>query len=217
VAADRVLAATLDALDDRTAPMWAELMRHRAHVHRFALDHARADAMYVEVLGTRPGPAMTAKLLTNRAETLCWPEPVLGRELAAQAEEANARLGNVIERAKVGAARAVALARLGEFTEADAACARALQLAQDAQYPAGACFAHQARVVVAVARGDVAAADGAYADLLSGVTELGTYGHLCVVPAWLRQDEDELQIRRAEVDWLRPDELGDRLAALSPR
>jgi tetratricopeptide (TPR) repeat protein len=211
--ASRLLVEAYEEVGRESPVEWAELVRHRGHAHRFSFDLEVAEGLYLRALEEmRDTPSMAGKLRTNLAETRCWSEPRKGVEDAEAAIELNARLGSRIEVAKAEAARAVALARLGRTAEARVACARAVDAASAAGYPAGECFALQALVVAHLREGAPAQADDAYRQLQQRVTSLKTYGHLCVLPASLRGDRAGVDKWSARVDWVTPPRL-PRLAA----
>jgi tetratricopeptide (TPR) repeat protein len=215
--ASRMLLEAYEDLGRGSPLLWAELVRHRGHAHRFSFDLDVAETLYLRALDEAgEAPSLNGKLRTNLAETRCWREPHRGVLDAEMAIDLNARLGNRIEVAKAHAARAVALAGLGRTAEAREACDGALRESASAGYPAGACFARQALVVTQVAASAPDEASAAYQELAQGVRALATYGHLCVVPAWLRRDEPEVEAWSSEVDWVQPPRFPD-LLGISPR
>jgi len=213
--ASRLLLEAYELLPPDRALDWTELVRHRGHALRFGLDHAGAQQEYLRALDrVREIPSMRGKLRTNLAESRCWVEPALAVDDAREAIELNDRLGSRIEVAKAYAALGVALSGTGRSAEAREACGWALTEAEAVGYPAGACFARQARVVTEVRAGELEAAREAYAELVDGVTWLGTYGHLCVVPAWFLGAEDEVRRWSQDVHWTGSDDLRERLQSL---
>ena len=156
-------------------------------------------------------PALLGKLQTNLAETYCWYAPERALEAAALSSELNGRLGSRIEVAKLEAARAVALAGLGEVVAARDAARRAAEEADGAGYPAGVAFALQAAAVIeGVVGAEVALTTGAL-DLARTVARLGTYAHLQVVPAWLAGNTDAFDAAAADASWIQPAALKQRL------
>jgi len=194
---------------------WTELVRHRGHALRFSLDHVGAQQEYLRALDRiREVPSLRGKLRTNLAEARCWVEPALAAQDAAEAIDLNTRLGSRIEVAKARAALGFALSGTGHFDEARAACERGLAEAQAVGYPAGACFARQASVVTEVRAGELAVAGQVYAALVASVTALGTYGHLCVVPAWFLGADAQVRRWSQDVHWTGSDDLRERLQSL---
>jgi tetratricopeptide (TPR) repeat protein len=215
LAASRLLLEAYELLGRESGLDWAELVRHRGHAHRFSLDLDIAEREYLRALrAVRDTPSMKGKLQTNLAEVLCWTEPETAVREAQEALELNARLGSRIEMAKARAALAVARSGSGDVEAAREACEQALAEADQVDYPAGRCFAHQARVVTEVRAGDAGAAARAYAELVAGVSVLTTYGHLCVVPAWFLGDRAEVRRWSADVEWIGADDLEARLRAI---
>jgi tetratricopeptide (TPR) repeat protein len=214
--ASRLLLEAYEMLPAERTLDWTELVRHRGHALRFGLDHVGAQQEYLRALDrVREVPSLRGKLRTNLAEARCWVEPALAAQDAEEAIALNDRLGSRIEVAKAHAALGVALSGTRRFEDARAACERALVGALEAGYPAGACFARQARVVTEVRAGELAVAAEVYADLVAAVTTLGTYGHLCVVPAWFLGADDEVRRWSHDVDWTGSDDLRERLRSLS--
>ncbi len=110
----RVLLETCEAVGHRDIVNWGELLRHRAHAHRFSFVLEEAVEMYLTALRKTPDtPMLTAKLYTNLVETYCWLDPERALGEAVKSIELNRRLGHQIELAKCAAAKAIALARLG--------------------------------------------------------------------------------------------------------
>jgi tetratricopeptide (TPR) repeat protein len=203
--ASRLLVEAYEQVTRESPFEWSELMRHRGHAHRLSFDLERATLLYHEALEEMEHtPSMAGKLRTNLAETRCWSEPGKGVKDAEAAIELNTRLGSRIEVAKAQAARAIALARLDRTDEALVAAAQARDTAREAGYPAGECFALQALVVAQLRAGAPDRADTAYQQLAERVTSLSTYGHLCVVPAMLRGDQDQVNQWSSGVEWIVP-------------
>jgi tetratricopeptide (TPR) repeat protein len=211
--AARLLLEAYEDVGTSSRLAWAELVRHRGHAHRFSLVYDTAEQLYLQALdAVRDTPAMNGKLRTNLAEARCWLEPDRAVHDAEQAIELNRRLGNQIEVAKAHSAKAVALGRLGHFDAARRAAREALREAADVDYPAAQCFAKQALVAIDVWAGG--SPDTEYGELVDGVRSLGTYGHLCIVPAWLRGDDAERARWSRDVDWIEAPALEARLEVL---
>lgn len=184
-----LLAEAYDLLEGGSPLDRAELMRHRGHAYRFSLQFAAAEACYDQALReAQDSPSMSAKLRTNLAESRCWHHPDLAIEDARLAIELNGRLDSKIEIAKARAALGVALARTAvpDVDQARSACDLAFTQSEKVSYPAGSCFALQALVVVDLAAGSAKSAGRADSELRQRLADLGTYGHLLVLPAWLR-------------------------------
>lgn len=182
---------------------WAELVRHRGHAFRFSFLLEEAEHLYLQALRSCVGaPAMIGKLQTNLAETYCWSDPNRALKAAESATELNLKLGNRIEIAKCDAARAIALAKKGEYRAAEDAALRASAEAEGATYPAGLAFALQAVAISAGIEGQPGGLRRALAALRSRVDALGTYGHLCAPAAWLTYDDEAFVEAAFEVDWI---------------
>jgi hypothetical protein len=206
----RLLLETYEQVGHRSPVDWAELVRHRAHAFRFSLLTEEAEDLYAQALrSAADAPALVGKLHTNLAEAWCWGDPPRAMEAAALSSEMNLRLGNRIELVKCDAARAIALARLGEPTAAHDAGARATQLARQVGYPAGVAFALQASAVADGLAGDPERLAARRSSLGRTLDALGTYFHLAVAPAWLAGAEPPPDARA--VDWLAPQEVELRL------
>ena len=192
-----------------------ELIRHRGHAHRFSFDYATALNEYTAALSTVGiSQSVLAELATNLAETNCWIDPARGIIDATAAIHLNDALGNRIERGKAYAALAVAQSALGMFNEARASVETSVRYAETAGYPAGQCFALQARVVVELRAGNEAGAVRAYGQLVRAVEKLTTYGHLCIIPAYLLGDAVEIDRWSDGVELAGQGELSDRLEEL---
>jgi tetratricopeptide (TPR) repeat protein len=201
--ANLILAEASELLDSSVSLDRAEMIRHRGHAYRFSLEYRAAEERYAVALeASGRSPSMRGKLRTNLAESRCWHAPARGLTDADDAIELNTRLGSRIEVAKAQAARGVALALLGNFDEAKAACDAAFETAKAVDYPAALCFAGQALVVLEMWAGRPARADEAYEALIADIDALGTYGHLAVIPAWVRGDDAEFRRRSGDVSWI---------------
>lgn len=214
VDASRLLLEAAEAVGPAAQLTWAEFVRHRGHTLRFSMMLGEAEDLYLQAMRVVvDAPALLGKLQTNLAETYCWHLPERALEAAALANEFNSRLGSRIELAKSEAARAVALARLGEVLAARDAARRGAEQAHAAGYPAGVAFALQAAAVVEGIVGDDVAVTRCSVDLARTVARLGTYAHLQVVPAWLAGNERAFDNMAADVSWIQPQGLKQRLAA----
>lgn len=214
----RLLTDAFEKVGARAPLDWAELVRHRAQALRFSfmLDDA-VDLCEQAMRAAATAPAMVAKLQTNLAELYCWHEPERALEIADLSSEANAGLGSRIELAKCDAIRGIALARLGQLEPAEAAIKRAATEAAEVGYPAGIAFALQARTVADAFAGRPRELASSSADLDRAVAKLDTYRHLRVASAWIAGDESRFVETAADVDWLEPETLEDRLSRyLSP-
>ncbi len=217
--ANQLLAEAYDLLEAGSLLDRAELMRHRGHAYRFALQFAAAESCYERaLLEAQESPSMSAKLRTNLAESRCWHDPDAAAEDARSAIELNGRLDSKIEIAKAQAALAVALARMPvpDIDGARSACDLAMTLSEKVTYPAGSCFALQALVVVDLAGGSPESADRADSALRQRLGDLDTYGHLSVLPAWLRGDGDAVRARAHHFRDIRRSSLQTRLALIGP-
>jgi len=214
VDASLILVVMEEAVGPDDPLTWAELVRHRGHANRFSFDMTTAEALYLralQVVGS--SPSMRAKLMTNLAETRCWSLPDHAVDAAHEASRANEEVGNALEVAKCDAARAVALARLGELDRARRASSESRRRFEALHYPAGVAFALQTRAVIeALAHDEVT--DTAYPALVASVESLGTYRHLVVGPAWMRGEAEEFARRSEPVQWLAEAELRPRLVRL---
>jgi hypothetical protein len=133
-------------------------------------------------------------------------------DAAERAAAINGGLENRVELAKCEAARAIALARLADFTAAGTALAAAHDHADAVGYKAGTAFALQAEAVTAGLASDDDGLLHALRRLDDTVAALGTYGHLRVAPRVLL--EDGAYLREAiddDVEWLEAKELPQRL------
>ncbi len=201
--ANELLAEASELLESSSSLDRAEMIRHRGHVYRFSLEFRAAEERYAVALeASGDSPSMKGKLRTNLAEARCWHDPSRALKDADVAIDLNTRLGSQIEVAKAHAARGVAFAQLRQFDEAKAACEAAMAISGDVGYPAAGCFARQALVVLEVRSGNYSRAAEAYEALIAGIDELGTYGHLAVIPAWIRGDDVEFRRRSAAVSWI---------------
>lgn len=193
---------------------WTELVRHRGHALRFSFLFETAAELYLAAMRAATNldlPALQAKLWTNLAEARCWGDPSLALQAAGTSTELNERLGNRIELAKCEAARAIALAKLERFDEADSAVAVAQQQAGRVGYPAGNAFALQAKAISLALAGDIEGAETAFTQLEHSVNSLGTYSHLAVAPSCLIRDAAEFERKAAEVGWQEPAGVTDRI------
>lgn len=218
-AANDLLAEAYDLLEGGWLLDRAELMRHRGHAYRFSLEFAAAERCYERALEEAGGsPSLTAKLRTNLAESRCWHDPDLAVEDARSAIELNGRLDSKIETAKAQAALGVALARkaVPDPDRARTACDDALTLSAKVTYPAGSCFALQALVVVDLAAGSPDSALRNDSALRERLRDLDTYGHLSVLPAWLRRDGDAFRARALHFRDVPLPSLAARLALIGP-
>lgn len=200
-----------EAVGYRELVNWGELTRHLGHVYRFSFNLEEAVELYelaLDRVGEAPG--MIAKLHTNLAETYCWFEPDLALEKAEVSLKVHQRGSNEIELCKCQAARAVALARLRQFGDADRAIADSKRLGRSARYPAGVAFAMQAEAVRRGIHGDRPELGCAVRQLRRKVREIGTYGHLTIAPLALRGDGD-FATARADYEWLNSEKLDERL------
>ncbi|HEX8102590.1 MAG TPA: hypothetical protein VF533_08265 [Solirubrobacteraceae bacterium] len=216
--ASRLLLEAYEFVGHRAPLDWAELVRHRGHAFRFSFLHDQAADLYrLAIQAAADAPALAGKLQTNFAETYCWCEPDAALEAAALSIEVSTRLGNRIEIAKCEAARAIALAKLGELAAARQAVVAAEREARSVGYPAGVAFALRAQGYVEAAAGNldgVLATDSALGHHLES---LGTYAHLRAATAWLTRDDGRFVDAAIAVDWLQPEGLDDRLrSALTP-
>ncbi|HEX8085004.1 MAG TPA: hypothetical protein VF529_12000 [Solirubrobacteraceae bacterium] len=195
------------------APLdWAELVRHRAHAFRYSFALETAERLYRQAMRAVPEvKALQGKLETNLVETLCWCDPERALDAAECATAINGGLENRIELAKCEAARAIALARLRDFTAAEAAIGAAHEHAGAVGYRAGTAFALQAEAVAAGLAGDNDGLLDALGRLDDAVATLGTYGHLCVAPAALLAGSARLREAIGAVEWLEEKELPRRL------
>ena len=185
VDASRLLLEAAEAVGPAAQLTWAEFVRHRGHALRFSMMLREAEDLYLQAMRVAvDAPALLGKLQTNLAETYCWYAPERALEAAALSSELNRRLGSRIEVSKSEAARAVALAGLGEAVAARDAARRAYEGADAAGYPAGIAFALQAAAVIEGIVGAELALTTCALDLARTVARLGTYAHLQVVPAW---------------------------------
>jgi tetratricopeptide (TPR) repeat protein len=214
-AGSRLLLEAYEEIGPRAPMDWAEFVRHRGHAFRFSFLLEQAHDLYSSaVRAAANARALVGKLQTNLAETLCWVDAERALEAAQLSTLYNDGLGNEIELAKCDAAKAISLAKLGEFAAARDAVATATQRARRVGYPAGQAFAMQAMAVVEHLDGNPEAVARCSADLDNAVLLLGTYTHLRIVPAWL-MGNDEVFIELAlGCDWLEPDDLEDRLRAV---
>jgi hypothetical protein len=209
-----LLAEAYEAVGPSSPMDWAELVRHRAHAFRFSLLFENAEHLYLQALQVaHDSPSMTGKLYTDLVQTRCWLDPLRALEDANLATRLNLEVGNALEVAKCDAASAIALARAGDPAAGADACESAHERFDSIGYPAGVAFALQARVVVEVAAGRPAAA--AQRELAEWVRSLGTYGHLCLVPAWLREDASELHRWSDGVEWITAASMDDRLESIA--
>ena len=183
------------------------------------MEFTAAETCYARALEeARESPSMTAKLRTNLAESRCWHDPDLAVGDARLAIELNSRLGSRIELAKAHAALGVGLARkaVADPDQARIACDLALSLSSQVEYPAGSSFALQALVVVDLVDGAPESAARADAALLERLRDLDTYGHLAVLPAWLRGDGDAFSARAHHFRDIPLTSLKARLARIGP-
>ncbi|HSS41484.1 MAG TPA: hypothetical protein VLK37_02930 [Solirubrobacterales bacterium] len=193
---------------------WAELVRHRGHALRFSFLFETATELYQMAMRATTElrmRALEAKLWTNLAEAGCWRDPTLALQAVGNSTELNERLGNRIELAKCEAARAIALAKLERFGEANEAVVAAQRQADRVGYPAGNAFALQAKALSLALAGRDEAADAAFGELERSVDSLGTYAHLTVAPSCLIRTAAEFERRAAEVGWQEPDGVTTRI------
>jgi hypothetical protein len=211
----RLLLEAYELLADPTQLQWVELVRLRGHAHRFSFVGPVALRLYQDALrAAAHAPAVTGRLYTNLAETLCWEDSDAALDAARISLEINSQVGNLIEIAKCESAIAIASARAGKIDVARAAAQRASKLADDCGYPAGGAFAAQASAVVEGLAGDRLAARAARRVLLNRVDALGTYHHLIFAPTLLDDAEHELEVPLESVEWIDPQSIRGRLAAL---
>lgn len=215
----RLLLETYEAVGASSRANWAELVRHRGHAFRFSFLPEQAESLYVQALqAAGDTPALLGKLHTNLVETRCWSEPPRALEAASVSVEINVRLGNQIELAKCDAAKAVALARMGETSAARALAETAVQQARKIGYPAGVAFGLQAGAVVDGIDGDTESLRAKSDSLRRTVSLLGTYGHLLAAPSWLDPDLRRFEEVVPQTRWLSRAELEARLREwLGPR
>jgi hypothetical protein len=210
--ASRLLLEAYEALGHRGRLDWAELVRHRAHVFRFSFRLDTAEDLYLQAMpAAADAPAVLGKLQTNLGQTYCWYDPRRAMSAIDLAAEINLRLGNQIELAKCDAARAIALAKLGELTAARHAVRNAKHHAREAGYPAGVAFAQQAEAVVEGLAGNVDGLLSARVALGESLVLLGTYSHLRAAPAWLVGDRAAFVEAAGGTDWLDRGKLESRL------
>jgi hypothetical protein len=208
----RLLLEAYEPLEDSAPLDWAELVRHRAHAFRYSFVLKRAEQLYRQAMSRVPEvKALQGKLETNLVETLCWCDPERALDAAKFATAINGGLENHIELAKCEAARAIALARLGDFTAAGAALGAAHEHASAVGYRAGTAFALQAEAVAAGLAGDNDGLLDALGRLDDAVATLGTYRHLRVAPVALLGDGTRLRQAIDEVEWLDGEEIPKRL------
>ncbi len=213
----RLLVETYELLGSRSPLEWAELVRQRGHALRFAFLLDGAERLYMQALRSTRAPSLQGKLHTNLAETLCWESPQRALDAAEISIEVNSRLGNRVEIAKCDAARGVAFAKLQEYSAARSAATRSEQGARDIGYVAGIAMALQAQTVIETYAGDLDGAGLHRTELKRLTHRLGTYGHLRAAPAWLARGYADFVDVAADVQWIGPDSLEDRLSgALSP-
>ncbi|MDX6306976.1 MAG: hypothetical protein QOI06_22 [Nocardioidaceae bacterium] len=214
-AGSRLLLEAYEEIGSRAPMDWAEFVRHRGHAFRFSFLLEQAEDLYSSAIRAAANArALVGKLQTNLAETLCWVDAERALEAASLSTQYNDGLGNEIELAKCSAAKAIALARLGEFVAARDAVETAAQRARKVGYPAGEAFALQAKAVVESLDGRSDMVASCSAELADSVRLLGTYSHLRLVPAWLMGDDDLFVDLALDTDWLDPDDLEDRLRAI---
>ena len=216
--ASRLLRDTYRAVGKGTPELWATLARHRGHAHRFSFDFEEAENLYRAALDAADkSPTGRAELLTNIAEVACWTDPAEGVGFARDARDANLLLDNDIEQGKSWAAMAVAYSGVGEFAYARGAAEHAFDYAEEANYPAGRCFALQALVVVEHRAGNAVGALRAYQRLVEEVESLGTYGHLAVLPAHLLGDTEAVNRWSAGVEWVGYGDIRNRIDQVTAR
>ena len=207
----RLLLEAYESLE-RVPLDWAEMVRHRGHAFRFSFVFEQAEALYHAAISAVPrARSLQGKLQTNLAETFCWCDPERAIVAANLSTELNFRLGNKIELAKAEAARAIALAKLGQIEPAVDSIAKSSGHARTAGYKAGGAFALQAEAVLAGLTGDTVGLHDAHARLRDAVQVLGTYGHLLVAPAVLMGDDEAFLEAALDVDWIEPERLEERL------
>lgn len=165
--------------------------------------------------GAQGSPAMLGKLQTNLAETRAWTDP---RQAVYDADEAivqNTVLMNKIEISKAHTASAIAEAQLGNLEKATAHVLVAQNLAKETNYPAGVLFAMQADCIVALIKhGSV---DVGLNKMRKIVDEIGTYTHIVDLTEQICTVRDQAPSGGAEIDWIEPQHITNRLADLSSR
>ncbi|HEX6752648.1 MAG TPA: hypothetical protein VF093_03560 [Solirubrobacterales bacterium] len=196
---------------------WGEMVRVRGHAHRFSFALQDAEQLYLEAMRVTENdqaPALLGRLRTNLAETYCWHDPERALDAADVAAEANGRLNNQTELAKNGAAKGIALAKLGRFDPAREAIADAARRAEEVGYRAGVAFALQATTVTEALAGEEDRMRSATAELDAVITEIDTYFHLMAVPHLLCGDSDGFAEVLAAHEWIDEDDIESRLSAL---
>ncbi|MBF0326945.1 MAG: hypothetical protein HQL42_17990 [Alphaproteobacteria bacterium] len=184
---------------------FAEALRHDGHIHRFNFDFAVAEDRYMAAFGfakMKRADALSAKLLTNLAETYCWYDPERGLEYADKAISSNRWPTNRIEVGKALAARSIALASLGECDKARDAATEALSVQSSEGYASGILFADLAAYMVAKKSGDQPGAGALRDRIRTRVRTLRVYGFLEVYVAALEHDDDELLALLEKFQWL---------------
>ena len=215
VDASRLLLEASEAVGPAATMTWVELVRHRGHAYRFSFVTDVAEQLYLRALQVGgESPSMRGKLQTNLAETRCWSLPWLAVDDARLAAQLNEEIGNPLEVAKCDAARAIALARLGDFDRAREAGEQSYRRFATLHYPAGVAFAFQARAVLEALAGRREDAKSHYRSLAAAIDTLGTYRHLAVMPAWLLGDRPEFARAAEDVQWIQAERLEARLAYL---
>lgn len=166
----------LDAVDEQAAThLSGEVLRLRGHIHRVNGLFEEAEAFYVRALrlaDSQGSAAAKGKALTDLVQVLSWCRPQEGLELWEQAHDVNAEIGNHIEIAKVKVARAVCLARIGQFDEALLAASDGRELSRSYDFKGGVVWSLVAEALCMVLRSDDDGFNGAVTRLREATEEL---------------------------------------------
>jgi tetratricopeptide (TPR) repeat protein len=165
-------------------PLWeAETHRFRGHVHRFNFFLEEAETCYESarrIAEASGADAMLGKVMTNLAETRCWSRPQAALADAKAAIELNREVAAPIEVGKAIAARAIALAQLGQPNDGLLAAHEAIGCQRRTGYRAGSLFGHLAEGVSHAAASDREGVAAALAAIERESAALTVYGFLAV-------------------------------------
>ncbi len=182
-----------------------EWLRLLGHIHRVNAQWGEAELAYRRAYDNARNAnslPMTAKAVTNLAETLCWSDPVAGRQLAREAIEGSSAAGNQLDLLKAHVALATASEETTVYSTTSGPLQEAMRLVTETGYQAGEVF-------VLVAQAFIAACAKADTEVLrlsheidSLTTSLGVYRFWgCITRVWSQENPVETARLAAAFQW----------------
>lgn len=200
--------------------LWlAECCRHQGHVFRFNFDFERSQASYAEAerLATAHDLShMLAKIRTNRAELLCFEQPLQAVAIASEAVDLNNAVGNLLEVGKALTAKSIAEMMLKNIERSLKLADEAEQIQQEVGYSSGVLFAKLARFYALYIADERERAQEELSAIELLARKLGVYAFLLALPEELLPSSTRAA---KDVRWLSVkaarSEIGRRMRTMS--